>query len=645
MSAASETEDSALSQLQSQHGHLLDKIDELRTIGVGGLIELPQLIVCGDQSSGKSSVLEAISRVRFPTRTNKCTRFATEVSLRRLPVRRFKVSIEAGPSRTSEEDKEKLKEFTPDEFTDIAQLRELVLQAEKYIVDEDFGAGFSDDVLKIEISGPDQPELTLVDIPGLYTATSADQGAEGITIVRGLTERYMKNTRSIILAVISAKAQFNNQEILDIAAKFDGRRERTVGIITQPDELYAHSEEEESWLQIARNDKNSLKLGWHTLRNRSFETKDASDDERDQTEKEFFSEGNWSSVPRDCVGVDSLRQRLSSILLNHIRSNLPGLINDIRDKILEKEAGLKRLGEPRSTIQQQKGFLLELSSVFERVVTQALNGLYTDSFFGGLSSKVSNYRQDKRLLRAEIRQLNEYFAENIEARGCEEWIIDDPNTEQTALKKSQYGLAPHIAQHNPYEWIQKPKLKKRVDLEDQVAEAARQSRGIELPGSANQLLIGDLFRSQSKPWEKLAQHHLLEAWEYVNVFVATLLRHLTDERTYQLLMGVIISPKLDDMKKQLLSKLDELVAYNKRGHPLPLGNTFFEQVQKARTKRQESQLEQKLLEQRPNLYLGDLSINDIHAATEELESSFNQFAAAEIIDQMQTYYEVNVFGY
>ncbi|MBE3042786.1 dynamin family protein, partial [Candidatus Bathyarchaeota archaeon] len=46
-------------------------------------IDLPQIVVCGDQSSGKSSVLEAISGMAFPAKDNLCTRFATEVILRR----------------------------------------------------------------------------------------------------------------------------------------------------------------------------------------------------------------------------------------------------------------------------------------------------------------------------------------------------------------------------------------------------------------------------------------------------------------------------------------------------------------------------------------------------------------------------------
>jgi hypothetical protein len=72
---------------------LLDLVDSLRAEGLSEFTALPQLIVCGDQSSGKSSLLEAISGVPFPRKDNLCTRFATEVILRRAPVSEIRVSL------------------------------------------------------------------------------------------------------------------------------------------------------------------------------------------------------------------------------------------------------------------------------------------------------------------------------------------------------------------------------------------------------------------------------------------------------------------------------------------------------------------------------------------------------------------------
>ena len=90
--------------LQSKdHEELLNIIDHLRGQGISRYIDLPQLIVCGDQSSGKSSVLEAVSGLRFPTKDNLCTRFATELILRRGPENSVTVTIVPGDHRTDDE--------------------------------------------------------------------------------------------------------------------------------------------------------------------------------------------------------------------------------------------------------------------------------------------------------------------------------------------------------------------------------------------------------------------------------------------------------------------------------------------------------------------------------------------------------------
>jgi hypothetical protein len=70
---------SSLKALQfADQRKIMHIVDKLRHTGLSGIVELPQLVVCGDQSSGKSSVLEAITEIPFPRKENLCTRFVAK---------------------------------------------------------------------------------------------------------------------------------------------------------------------------------------------------------------------------------------------------------------------------------------------------------------------------------------------------------------------------------------------------------------------------------------------------------------------------------------------------------------------------------------------------------------------------------------
>jgi hypothetical protein len=144
---------------------LLDSVDRLRSQGIDHYVSLPQFIVCGDQSSGKSSVLEAISGVSFPVKSNLCTRFPTELILRKTPHAGVSVSIVPDHSH-NEAERTSLSNFreTLDGFH---ALPDLIESAKRAMAIDSFGRGFSKDLLRIEISGPDRPHLTIVDLPGL----------------------------------------------------------------------------------------------------------------------------------------------------------------------------------------------------------------------------------------------------------------------------------------------------------------------------------------------------------------------------------------------------------------------------------------------------------------------------------------------
>ena len=82
-----------MSQLQSQEqAGLLDAIDQLRRENIHAEIGIPQIVVCGDQSSGKSSLLEAIAQVPFPAGSGAVTMCTLEG---RDPKRCVRQSVDA----------------------------------------------------------------------------------------------------------------------------------------------------------------------------------------------------------------------------------------------------------------------------------------------------------------------------------------------------------------------------------------------------------------------------------------------------------------------------------------------------------------------------------------------------------------------
>ncbi|TKA28215.1 hypothetical protein B0A50_04187 [Salinomyces thailandicus] len=90
----------ALSQLQSRAQ--VERLGAVDRKGIQGQLDLLQLIDSGDQSSDKSSVLEAIYGVRFPANDQFRTRFASELTLRRAPVYIFDVRIQPAPHHSED---------------------------------------------------------------------------------------------------------------------------------------------------------------------------------------------------------------------------------------------------------------------------------------------------------------------------------------------------------------------------------------------------------------------------------------------------------------------------------------------------------------------------------------------------------------
>jgi hypothetical protein len=181
---------------------------------------------------------------------------------------------------------------------------------------------------------------------------------------------------SIILAVVAANNQLANQAVLQTAQKHDPTRERTIGVITKPDLVGRGSPNEKQCLNLVngRQTMHKLALGWYALRNRSERETSLEVYQRDGTEERFFQTGDWNSLNPANRGVESLRKRLSKALLDQIKTSLPSLIQDIAGKLKSRQQRLDHIGDPRSSPEELRAYLVGIADDFQRLARDAIEG-------------------------------------------------------------------------------------------------------------------------------------------------------------------------------------------------------------------------------------------------------------------------------
>lgn len=417
----------------NNHRNLLDVVDKLRSLGVSHYVDLPQIIVCGSQSSGKSSTLESLSGIAFPTSEGLCTRFATELILRRGETTQISVHINPAAGRT-EKQRAQLAAFSL-KASDRRDVGNIIESAKVAMGLTGEGAKiFSTDVLRIELTSPNQPNLTIVDLPGLFGASDKNQSDEDLDLVQDLVTGYMKQRRSVILAVVAADNAFANQPVTKFAREIDPQGTRTLGLITKPDKIDRGSDNEGYYVELAQNQNVKLTLGWHVLRNKGYDTLDDTQEQRDKREKAFFADSVWSCLEPSQLGVEALRERLREVLWNQIRQGLPGVKTDVRAGIQDTNAKLARLGASRDLLKEKQKYLLHISSRLTKLVRAAIDGVYADRFFGSFPGQSDAF--DRRL-RANVQRILALYSRRMTEEGHALEIVDD-GLKPTRTKMHQY---------------------------------------------------------------------------------------------------------------------------------------------------------------------------------------------------------------
>ena len=366
---------------------LINKLQDIFTQAgvdnVGGDLELPQIAVVGSQSSGKSSVLEAlVGRDFLPRGPDICTRRPLVLQLVHTPYQHASHHNQA-PMEWGE-----FLHRPGEIFTEFEAIREEI----ECETNRGTGTnkGVSDKQIRLKICSPHVLTMTLVDLPGITRVPVGDQPAD-IETPRRIVDpdmilSYIKRESCLILAVSPANTDLANSDALTLSRLVDPDGKRTIGVVTKLDIMDRGTDA----VAYLRGEVVPLRLGYTGVVNRCQQdiAQRRSIREARASEAEFFRHHPAYAEVIDKCGTEALGWTVSRILADHIADLLPALSDKIATRRAEAQRELVSLGEGRPEDPgRQSAMVLEklhgYAACFTKSVVGKSDDLSTSSLEGG----------------------------------------------------------------------------------------------------------------------------------------------------------------------------------------------------------------------------------------------------------------------
>jgi dynamin 1-like protein len=287
---------------------------------------LPSIVVIGGQSSGKSSVLEAVVGKDFlPRGSGIVTRRPLVLQL---------VQIKPG----NKEYGVFLHKMGQKVFSFDAIREEIEAETHRSLGG---GVAVSPDPIHLTIYSPDVPNLTLVDMPGLTKIAVEGQPKSIVRDIEDMARAYIKGENAIILAVSPANADIATSDGLRLAREVDPAGERTIGVLTKLDIMDRGTNARD----VLEGRSAQLKHGWIGVVNRA--QADINDkvsmQDCQKKELEFFTQSSEYRGLRN-VGMGSLTHKLCRKLEEAIVRQIPKIQQTINKGVQQMQKELKTLG-------------------------------------------------------------------------------------------------------------------------------------------------------------------------------------------------------------------------------------------------------------------------------------------------------------
>ncbi|NXY21423.1 MX protein, partial [Atrichornis clamosus] len=340
----------------------IDLVDRLRALGIEKDLSLPAIAVIGDQSSGKSSVLEALSGVALPRGHGIVTRCPLELKLKRLP-------------HTQPWQGKICYQNVTLELQNASEVDEAIRRAQDAVAGP--GGAISGELISLEIQSPDVPDLTLIDLPGIARVAMGGQPEDIGDQIKMLLKRIIGCKETINLVVVPCNVDIATTEALKMAQEVDPSGERTLGVLTKPDLVDRGTEE--SIIKIMQNRAIPLRKGYMIVKCRGQQdihnklTLAAAI----QQEKNFFESHRHFSILMEegKATIPHLAEKLTNELVKHIIKTLPTLESQIRETLHKALQDLQRYSRGTPRMESEKLFFLtDLIKLFNQDISQTMRG-------------------------------------------------------------------------------------------------------------------------------------------------------------------------------------------------------------------------------------------------------------------------------
>lgn len=352
--------------------------DVLGALGQSASLDLPQIVVVGGQSSGKSSVLESlVGRSFLPRGTGIVTRRPLVLQLYNTRQDTLEDGDEDEEPDEVVDDREwgEFLHVPGKKYFDFAAIREEIVAETDRLTGKN--KGIDSEPIHLKVFSPRVLALTLVDLPGIAKVPVGDQPDDIEAQIHDMCLSFISNPNAIVLAVTSANTDLANSDALKLAQSVDPGGHRTVGVLTKLDLM----DEGTDCVDILTNQVIPLSKGYIAVVNRG--QKDVMSDLsiRDGLTKEevFFRNHPVYSKDRNILakcGTKHLAKGLNTILMHNIRDCLPDLKSRITHMMNEVQQELESLGSPiQNASRSARGsVLLKMLSKFANNFANVLDG-------------------------------------------------------------------------------------------------------------------------------------------------------------------------------------------------------------------------------------------------------------------------------